>query len=56
MKKLRQFKCGSCQRRYEKLVNDETKSIGCECGSVAARALSMPRHFGNTCGKSPSRR
>lgn len=54
MKKIRHFICGSCQRRYEKLVGDEVLSVDCECGSKAARTLSSPRYFGNTTGKSPA--
>lgn len=55
MKKLRRFKCGSCQREYEKLVKDEVDVVDCECGDKAVKQLSAPRCFGNTTGKSPSR-
>jgi len=56
MKKLRNFKCKSCHKIYEKLIDDDVLVITCECGNQANRMLSAPRHFGNTCGKSPSRR
>lgn len=56
MKKLRNFKCGTCQREYEKLVKDDVTSVECECGSKASRTISAPRCFGNTTGKSPSSR
>lgn len=55
MNKLRRFKCGSCHREYEHLVEDDIQSVKCECKSRAARMLAAPRYFGNTTGKSPSR-
>ena len=55
MKKIRYFKCGSCQREYEKLVKDDVKTIDCECKSKALRMLSYPKYFGNGArGRSPS--
>jgi len=54
MKILLNFKCASCQRRYQPLVERDTKEIDCECGSKATKQLSAPRSFGNTTGKSPS--
>lgn len=54
MKILLNFKCGSCQRKYEKYIDSDTQTIKCECGSNAARCLSAPKYFGNTVGKSPS--
>jgi transposase-like protein len=54
MKKLRRFKCGSCQRKYESLVEDDVKSIKCECGKDAVRVIAVPRCFSNTVGRSPS--
>lgn len=54
MKKLRRFLCGSCNRRYEPLVEDDVKSIKCECGKDAVRVIAVPRCFSNTTGKSPS--
>lgn len=56
MKKIRRFKCGSCQKEYEPMVEDDIKSIDCECGSKAVRLLVMPKYFGNTTGRSPSAR
>ena len=54
MRKLRKFKCGSCQREYERLVKDDVKVIKCECKAKAARLISTARYFGNTVGRSPS--
>ena len=54
MKKLRLFKCGSCQRECERLVKDDVKAIECKCKSKATRMLAAPRCFQNTVGKSPS--
>ena len=54
MKKIRRFKCGSCQKEYERIVEDDVKTIDCECKSKAARMLAAPRCFSNTVGKSPS--
>ena len=48
------FKCGSCQRKYEKLIDSDTQTIKCECGSKALRQLSAPKYFSNTVGRSPS--
>ena len=48
------FKCGSCQRKYNKRVDSDTKVIDCECGGKALRRLSAPKYFSNTVGKSPS--
>ena len=52
--KIRHFKCGSCQREYERLIADHVKVIMCECGKGAVRMLSAPKCFQNTTGKSPS--
>lgn len=54
MKKLRRFKCGACHKQYEKLVEDDVKSIECECKAKAARTVSAAKYFSNTVGKSPS--
>lgn len=54
MRKMRDFKCGSCGKSYRKLVDDDVMAVECECGKKAARTLSAPRCFGNTTGKSPS--
>ena len=54
MKKLRYFKCGSCQRQYERFVEDDVKTIECECKAKALRLLSAPKYFSNTVGRSPS--
>ena len=58
MKKLRNFKCNLCHVVSERLVNDSTKTVTCNCSkdSCATRCLSAPRSFGNTTGKSPSTR
>lgn len=48
------FKCGSCQRRYNKRVDSDTKVIDCECGGKALKQLSAPKYFSNTVGRSPS--
>ena len=53
MKKYRKFKCGSCNKDYEKLIEDDIKTITCLCGSKAIRLISTPRYFSNTTGKSP---
>ena len=50
------FKCGSCQRKYEKRVDSDTQTIKCECGSKAVRQISSPKCFSNTVGSSPSAR
>ncbi len=54
MKKLRNFKCGSCLREYSDLVNDDVKTIDCECGQKAVRTLSAPKLSNNSCGKNAS--
>ncbi len=55
MKKLRRFKCGSCQTEHERMVQDNIVVIACvKCKSKAARMLAAPRYFGNTVGRSPS--
>jgi hypothetical protein len=56
MKKLRQFQCESCGEYKERFAEDSKKMIYCECGGVAKRMLCAPRYFGNTLGKSPSRK
>jgi len=56
MKKIRNFKCGSCQAHYERLEDDEVRVIDCKCGAKATRLLSAPKCFQNTTGKSPSAR
>jgi DNA-directed RNA polymerase subunit RPC12/RpoP len=54
MKKIRWFKCGSCQAEYEQIVKDDVKVIDCTCGAKAVRQIAAPRCFGNTTGKSPA--
>jgi len=54
MKKLKKFRCGSCQRQYEELVNDDVKVIDCICKAKAVLMLSAPRFIGNSCGKNAS--
>ena len=54
MKKLRHFKCSETSEIIERLIEDETRIVECECGGIASRQLSAPRSFGNTTGKSPS--
>ncbi len=55
MKKLRNFKCVECSHVQERLVSDETKAVECiKCKSQANVAISNPRYFGNTIGRSPS--
>jgi len=48
------FKCGSCQRKYNKRVDSDTKVIDCECGGKALRQLSAPKFTGNSCGNNAS--
>jgi hypothetical protein len=55
MRKIRQFKCASCEQEQERLVKDGVTMVDCECGKQAVRMISAPRCFGNTTGKSPSR-
>lgn len=54
MKKLRRFKCGACHREYERLVEDDIKSIKCECKAKAARMLAAPKFTNNSVGKNAS--
>lgn len=54
MKKYRNFKCSRCLVVFEKRVEDDVKTLDCECGSEALRQLSAPKHFDNTTGRSPS--
>ena len=54
MKKIRFFKCGSCDEVHEKLIEDNEKTIVCDCKAIATRLLSAPRCFSNTVGKSPA--
>lgn len=55
MKKIRDFSCQACNKRYEAWVDDEVKTATCiNCGGLAVRSLSAPKCFQNTTGKSPS--
>ncbi len=54
MKKLRNFKCQSCNKTSERIVPDEIKTIDCECGGNAIRAFSAPKLSNNSCGKNAS--
>lgn len=56
MKKIRSFKCESCELEFERMVTDQTKKVKCHCEGKATRQLSAPRYFSNTVGKSPSAR
>lgn len=56
MNKYRNFKCESSNETSERLVNDDTLTIDCKCGSKAKRTLSAPKYFSNTVGKSPAAR
>jgi len=53
MKKIRQFKCKTCNEYTEHFVKDDAKEIQCDCGGVKIKMLSAPRYFNNTTGKSP---
>lgn len=53
MKKIRRFKCGSCQKEYELLVKDDITFTKCKCGSKAAKMLAAPKYFQNTTGRAP---
>ena len=48
------FKCSSCQRRYQLLIDSSTKVVDCECGGKALRQLSAPKFVGNSCGNNAS--
>jgi hypothetical protein len=56
MKKLRTFKCDTCQETLERMVYDEVLVVTCSCSEKAKanRCLSSPKCFSNTTGKSPS--
>jgi len=54
MKKLRWFKCLSSNEKHEKLVEDNIKTIICNCGSQANRAISAAKYLNNTVGKYPA--
>jgi hypothetical protein len=52
MKKLRNFNCKYCGV-VEALVEDDKRTVKCECGAQALRLVSAPRYTNNTTGKSP---
>lgn len=54
MRKLKNFKCTSSQVIFERFVNDEVKTVDCECGNQATRQLSAPKFIYNSCGKNAS--
>jgi len=54
MKKLRNFKCQSCESITERMVQDDIKSIECQCGNEAHRTLSAPKFTNNSCGNNAS--
>ncbi len=54
MKKIRDFKCPSCKRQFEALVEDKSYLRLCYCGDMAERLVNSARYFSNTVGKSPS--
>lgn len=56
MKKIRTFKCDTCESVFERMVRDEVLVVTCSCSekAEAKRQLSSPKCFSNTVGKSPS--
>lgn len=54
MKKLRNFKCGTCRKEYEQFVEDAVDTFPCQCGKDAVKQISSPKYFGNSTGKSPA--
>ena len=56
MRKIRSFKCSTCNKTQEHFVDDGITMIDCKCGKQATRMMSAPRCFSNTVGKSPSAR
>lgn len=48
MRKLREFKCESCDNIQERLVKDDVKVLPCmHCGKDTNRMLSAPMTNGN---------
>ena len=55
MKKIRAFKCQSCDHKQENIVNDGIDVIECDkCGNESIKTLSAGRYLSNTTGKSPA--
>lgn len=57
MKQINYFKCSSCSKVTDELVEGSVKSIPCKCGGDMIKQLSAPKCFSNsaTCeGRSPS--
>ena len=43
MKLLRDFKCQSCGKEYEEIIDIQQHFIMCECGEKAHKVIGMPR-------------
>ncbi len=54
MKQVNYFKCSSCNKVTDELIESSVKSIPCKCGGDMIKQLSAPKCFSNTTGKSPS--
>jgi hypothetical protein len=54
MKKLYDFKCLDCLKKFEAFVENNQGFTICKCGSAAPRLVSAPKCFQNTVGRSPS--
>ena len=54
MKMYNNFKCSESNVIFDRLIENSIKALDCDCGANAIKALSAPKYFGNSCGKSPS--
>lgn len=42
MRTLRDFKCGTCDKTFERLIDNNLEQVTCECGGLAQRIIGMP--------------
>ena len=54
MKKLRNFKCSTCDKTFERMVEDTVTIVMCPCDGEATRCISAPGYWGNSTGRSPA--
>lgn len=43
MRRMFEFKCSSCNKRFEKLVQADCRNVWCKCGSEARKVVSPVR-------------
>jgi hypothetical protein len=56
MKKLRNFRCSTCDKTFERMVEDAVNVVMCPCDdkSEATKCISAPGYFSNSTGRSPA--